>query len=353
MQVSNIQLDVKSSWVTTERKTAPRSSVNRLWVLVFTTALLALNTSCSQSPVEEKSSPAEASRINVAASFYPLYEFARRVGGERVAVTLLVPPGREPHDFEPAPRDIQSIAKAKLFVYNGAGFEPWVDKILTSVASPQLVVMDASQRVEVMAAAKEDEHRGKKSEGGSSQESRSLKRGEALDPHFWLDPVAVKQVVESLRDALVQVDPQGGDIYLANAKGYIEALAALDAEYLERLRSCPKRELIASHAALGYLAKRYNLTVYSIAGVSPEAEPSPSKMKDLAELAREKGIKHVLVEPLVSPKLAQTLAKEVGAATIVFNPIEGLSKKEMDSGKDYLSLMRDNLTILKTALGCS
>ena len=310
-------------------------SVYRLWALVLAIGLLASTTSCSLSLGGDSSSQDEGGRIRVVASFYPLYEFARQVGGDRTKVSLLVPPGQEPHDYEPAPRDIEYIAKANLLVYNGAGFEPWIEKVLGSVASSQLVVVDASQSVELIAGA--DNQRG---EG-------------PFDPHFWLDPVAAKRVVLVIRDALISIDPDGSDQYSANALAYTDKLDALDVQYQEGLRSCKRREVITSHAAFGYLATRYNLTVLSITGLSPDAEPSAARMKELIEFARERGVTHIFFERLVSPKLAKAIAAEVGAKTVVFDPTEGLSKEDMAGGKDYISLMRDNLKSLKSALECS
>ena len=267
---------------------------------------------------------AAADRPLVVASIYPLYEFARAVAGDRAEVVALVPPGVEPHDWEPAPQDVVRIHKAKLFVYNGAGLEPWVEKLSRELGARGTLSVRATERV-------------------------SLR---ATDPHVWLDPLRAQTQVESIRAALTRIDPAGTAVYAAQGQAYLARLAALDARFTEGLRRCARRDVVTTHAAFGYLTARYGLTQVPIQGLAPEAEPSPADLARLVRLARERNVRYVFFETLVSAKLAETLAREVGAKTLVLNPIEGLTREEQAAGKTYLSLMEDNLRNLRTALDC-
>ena len=275
-------------------------------------------------------------QMAVVATFYPLAEFARRVGGEDVAVRTLVPPGAEPHDWEPTPGDLVAMQRARVFVYNGAGFETWVDNVLPDLRRAGVIILDASQGLPLLARADEANAR--------------AGRG---DPHFWLDPVLAQEIVKRLAETLGQADPAHAGRYRERAAAYVRQLDNLDAAYRSGLKDCRRRTIIAAHAAFAYLAQRYDLQALSIQGLSPDVEPSPEDLRRLAEQARQRDIHYVFFERLVSPRLAEVLAKEVGAQTLVFDPLEGLSDEEMAAGKDYLSVMKDNLANLRIALDCA
>jgi zinc transport system substrate-binding protein len=172
------------------------------------------------------------------------------------------------------------------------------------------------------------------------------------DPHVWLDPRIARRQVETIRAALAAVDPEGAPGYGERAAAFIGRLDALDAAFEAGLRDCARREIVTSHAAFAYLARRYRLTQVAITGLTPGMEPSPSDLAALARFARHHGVTHVFFETLVSPRLAQTLAREVGAASLVLNPLEGLTREEAAAGKGYLAVMEDNLRHLRLALGC-
>jgi zinc transport system substrate-binding protein len=195
------------------------------------------------------------------------------------------------------------------------------------------MVVNASQSVQLLEM--EDE-------GDTSQQ--------VPDPHIWLDPVLVKGIVEAIRDAYVQVDPANRASYEANAAAFVTELEALDQKYQATLSQYDKRTIVVSHNAFGYLARRYGLDVVFIAGLSPEAEPSPQELAAISRLARERGVKYIFFETLVSPRLAQTVATEVGAQTLVFDPLEGLTDEDIASGESYISVMEQNLDNLKIAL---
>jgi zinc transport system substrate-binding protein len=284
-------------------------------------------------------------RLAVVASFYPLYDFARQVGGERVEVTALVPTGVEPHDWEPSPRDVARLERARAFLYNGAGLEPWVGKLLEAVRAPSLVVVDTTTKIPLRGA----DFPGQDNRKPSSESPRD---GPALDPHVWLDPVFAQAQVEAIRAGLAKADPADAPSFQTNARAFSEQLANLDREFQHGLADCARREIITSHAAFGYLAARYRLTVAPIMGLAPEAEPSPADLARLVQFARRHHVHFVFFETLVSPKLARTLSREIGARTLVLDPIEGLTREEAAAGKNYLSLMRENLQNLRSGLEC-
>jgi zinc transport system substrate-binding protein len=266
---------------------------------------------------------APTSKVGIVASFYPLAEFARQVGGDKVAVDTVVPAGIEPHDFEPTPQDIAGINKAALFIYNGGSLDPWAGKVNAEL-SPLVKVLDMSSLVDCRSD----------------------------DPHFWLDPVFAQKEVEIIRDALISADHPNAETYRQNAASYLGKLQALDREFASTLSSCANREIFTSHAAFSYLAARYGLKQSSIAGFSPDAEPSARQLAALADEAKARNIRYIFFETLSSSKLADTLSAEVGAQTLVLNPLEGLTSDEVKSGMDYISVMRQNLANLKLALEC-
>ena len=291
------------------------------------------------------SQPPRTDRLAVVATFYPLYEFARQVGGERVEVTVLVPTGVEPHDWEPSPRDITRLERARAFIYNGAGLEPWIGKLLEAARAPSLVAVDTTEKIPLRNADFPGQHDRKLS-------PESAKIGPASDPHVWLDPVFAQAQVEAIRAGLAKADPASAAAFESNARSFSEQLTNVHREFEQGLAHCARREIITSHAAFGYLAARYHLTVVPIMGLAPEAEPSAAELARIVRFARRHDVRVVFFETLVSPKLAETLSREIGARTLVLNPIEGLTKEEAAAGKDYLSLMRENLQSLRPGLEC-
>jgi zinc transport system substrate-binding protein len=259
--------------------------------------------------------------LQIVATYYPLYEFAKQVGGSKVSVTNITPAGSEPHEYEPSPRQLIDARRAELFVYNGTGMEPWVTNFLPEYTH---TAVKMSQGISVASA----------------------------DPHFWLDPVLAEKMVNSILTGLITASPSDKDYFTARANAYKAALSQLDQDYAAGLATCRLRTIVTAHNAFNYLAKRYNLEVVPIAGMSPDEEPSAAKLAELSGLVRQKGITYIFFENLVSPRLAETLANETGAKTAVFDPIEGIRNEDQQQGKDYLSVQRQNLAALRTALAC-
>ncbi|HWR40822.1 MAG TPA: metal ABC transporter substrate-binding protein [Patescibacteria group bacterium] len=279
--------------------------------------------------------------LKVVTTVYPVYEFARQVGGDKAEVSMLLKPGTEPHDWEPTPQELARIKAGKLFLYHGAGLEP-VTKILTKD------VLGNSRAVEVsggIAILTENE-----SKTEETPAPHGHNRGEERDVHTWLDPVNAQQEVKVIAAAMADADPLNADYYRLNAEKYCRELEQLDGEYREALASVKRRDIITSHAAFGYLAKRYQLHQEAIMGLSPDSEPTAEKMATVVAFCREHKVKFIFFETLVSPKLSKTIAQETGTELLVLNPLESLTADEVKQGKNYLTVMRDNLMNLRRAL---
>jgi zinc transport system substrate-binding protein len=293
--------------------------------------------------------PAPPGKPLVVASFYPMYEFSRQVAGDRAEVVSVVPPGVEPHDWEPSPQKLVEVQNARLLVYNGAGFEPWVDKLLHDVTGKKIIVIETTRGLDLIPAAEAGA-------AGSPPKAAGRDAGHTQngggDPHVWLDPVLAQSQVEAIRAGLTQGDPANKAIYDDRARAFRARLAALDAAFQAGLRDCEHRDIVVSHAAFAYLARRYRLTQVAVMGLAPESEPSPAELAAIANLARRRKVTYIFFETLVSSRLAETLAREIGAKTLVLNPIEGLTKEEAAAGKGYVDLMEANLQSLRTGLGC-
>lgn len=255
-------------------------------------------------------------QTQVVAGFYPLAFAAEAIGGDGVEVVNLTPAGAEPHDVELTPRDVERVRSADLVLYAGGGFQPALEEAADDADGAAVDVLEGLELRE--------------EDGGA-------------DPHVWLDPVRFAQVVERIGAEL------GGE---APARQLASQLRALDGEYREGLADCDRRELVTAHDAFGYLADRYGLEVIPIAGLAPEVEPTPRELEEIAGIVEERGVTTVFVEPLLSPEIGETVAREAGAETAVLNPLEGLTEEELSRGENYLSVMRANLEALRAGLGC-
>ncbi len=271
-------------------------------------------------------------KLQVVTSFYPLYFFAREIGGEQVQVDNITPVGSEPHDYEPTTRDISQIERASLLIINGAHLESWADKVKDNQRTSNVRIIEVSQGL----ATQEIEEGAKKIQ----------------DPHIWLDPILAKRQVEIILGGFVDIDREHKTIYENNARKLIKKLDLLDKAFKEGLKDCAQKNIVTSHAAFGYVASRYNLIQIPISGLSPDEEPSPKRLAEIAKFTRTNHVKYIFFETLISPKLAETIAREVGAKTIVFNPLEGLTQEQQSKAQDYFSIQRDNLSNLRTALEC-
>lgn len=328
--------------------------------------------------------PAQGDKLKVVVTIYPVYDFAGNIGGDRIDLTCLVPPGAEPHEWEPSPRDLAELHKADVFIYCGAGMEQWVAKTMQAINKPGITMIDAGKNIELITGQEHHHHdheaggdgRGADHNSGSEPagaenahdhdhdadkahedyQGSEEPAGQHIDdtnadPHIWVDPLNAVVMVDNITAGLVQADPGNREYFENNAAAYREQLMALHEDYRKGLAGAKRKEFVTSHAAFGYLAQRYGLVQVPIRGLSPEVEPTPTRMAEVVKLVREKEIGYIFFESLVNPKVSEVIAAETGAETLVLNPVGGLTAEEMEAGKDYLSVMRENLANLQKALG--
>jgi len=276
---------------------------------------------------------AARSKLSVAAAFYPVAFAAQRVGGARVDVTNLTPVGAEPHDLELDSDQLDRLLDAKVAFVLGSDFQPAVESAADRRDGPTVELLP--ELVDARGKKVADE-----GEGG-------------LDPHVWLDPVLMSQLVGEVERGLAAADPRDSATYEKNAQALQDQLAALDARYRARLTGCARNLLVTSHEAFGYVASRYGLRQEGVAGISPDPEPDPKRLGELAQLARDHGVTTVFTEEAVSPRVAQTLARDAGGLeTEVLSPLESLTTKERAAKAGYFTLMNANLDKIANALGC-
>ncbi|MCW2813217.1 MAG: Zinc transporter substrate-binding protein [Nocardioides sp.] len=291
----------------------------------------------------------------VAAAFYPLEYVAERVAGEHASVDELTSPGTEPHDLELTIRETALLARADLVIHE-AGLQPAVDDAVEQNAAGD--VIDAAEVVGLQPFAEEhdehDEHGDEHEDEHAEEEEEHTAddghdHGDDLDPHFWLDPMRMAELGDAVAAALSEIDPEHADDFTASADALRTDLEALDASYVAGLADCERTTIVVSHDAFGYLG-RYGIEVAPVAGLTPDAEPTPAVLAELQQLIADEGITTVFSERLVSSRLTDTLADDVGVETALLDPIEGLSDETSDD--DYVSLMQDNLVALRKANGC-
>lgn len=285
---------------------------------------------CSIKTNEKIGSP-DGKKILVYTSFYAMYDFAKKIGGDKINLTNLVPAGTEPHEWEPTPTDIANLEKADVLVYNGAGMERWLDKVLKTLKNNKLIAVETSKDLKLLNNTDKDE---------------DLK----YDPHVWLNPMLAKKQMEAIKNALVTADPSNKDYYEKDYTDNAKKLDELDKEFKDAAAKFTKKYIIVAHQAFGYICDAYGLKQIAIEGLNADAEPSPAKMAEITKFAKENNVKYIFFEELISPKVAEAIAKEVRAETEVLNPLEGLKEDDIKAGKEYFSIMRENLEVLKKAL---
>jgi zinc transport system substrate-binding protein len=271
-------------------------------------------------------------RIKVLASFYPVYDFANNVGGNRIDLSLLVPETDDVHSFEPKPSSIQNVATANVLIYSGAGLEPWIPQIVAAADNPRLIVVDSSRGIPLLPVP-----------------PRFQKDNRAFDPHIWLDPVLVKQQVMNILQGLIKADPADQGYFTSNAQAYTAKLDNLNSEILRATSNVKTRYFITFHEAFAYFAKRYNLTQFPIAGPFEE-DPSPSDIQGVIAAIRQNRLCYVGYESLENPSISESIASQSHATLVLMDPIEGLSQADQAAGKTYLIKMQDNLAVFVLAL---
>ncbi|CYV33548.1 zinc ABC transporter substrate-binding protein AdcA [Streptococcus suis] len=300
--------------------------------LLFLSASALLLGACGNSTASEDG------KLNIVTTFYPVYEFTKQVAGDEANVDLLVKAGTEVHGYEPSAKDIARIQEADAFVYENENMETWVHDVEGSIDTEKVNIISATEGMLLLPGG-EEEHEGHDHSGEG--------HSHAYDPHVWLSPERAITLVENIRDSLVAKYPEKKDAFETNAAAYIEKLDALDAKYSETLSAAKQKYFVTQHTAFAYLALDYGLKQVSITGVAADEDPTPSRLAELTEYINKYGIKYIYFEENASKSVAETLAKETGVQLDVLNPLESLTDEDMKNGKDYISVMEDNLTALE------
>lgn len=306
--------------------------MKKLLTAVAATSMVTLVAACG-------SSAADDGKTSVVSSFYATSFVAERVGGSLVDLKTLTSPGTEPHDLQLKPKQVAAVQDADLVVYE-KHFQAAVDEAVDQAGRGDDDTIDFAALVSMLPTQAEDEHH---ADDGHDHGDK--------DPHIWLDPSSMITLAEAVSDRLSDLDPEHAEEFATHADELVAELTALDAEFTAGLESCRTRTIVTSHAAFQYLAARYDLKQVAIAGLDPTNEPSPAQLGTITKLVRAEKITTIFTEELVSPAIADTIAKETGATTATLDPIEGLSDATKD--ETYLTLMRKNLDNLKKANSCS
>lgn len=312
-----------------------------LLAVMVCTLMVALG--CQKEEKKEQGSAGGHGKVNVVTTLFPLYDFTRDIAGDKAQVTLLLPPGVEPHSFEPRPEDMVRVSKADVVVYTSDYMEPWAVKMLQTVAGRSEVIQ-AGKGAKLMKPGGEEAH---------AAEEKGHAHG-GVDPHIWLDFQNAQTMVQNIADGLGKRDPANKEYYAARAAAYRQQLQKLDDDFRAGLAQCRTRTFLhAGHYAFGYLANRYGLSYRSAQALNPDAEPTPQKLAELVKEMRKNGLKYVYCEELLSPATADMIARETGAQVLMLNGAHNISKGNLENGTSFISLMRQNLENLRKGLECS
>ncbi|MFA7061330.1 MAG: zinc ABC transporter substrate-binding protein [Pedobacter sp.] len=287
----------------------------------------------------------QSTKLQVITSLFPLYDFARTIAGDKGEVSLLLPPGMEPHSYEPKPDDIMRIRKAGLFIYTNRYMEPWAETLLKGIDRRKAQVVDAGHGVTYLKAGMDAGH---DHVGHSAEE-----HGSGMDPHIWLDFGNDRIIVANILAGFLLADPANAAYYRANAAGLDAKLEALDQRYQRGLASCSTKVFLhGGHFAFGYMAHRYGLEYHSLSGVSSESEPSASRMTAMVRQIKQSGVRYLFAEELLSPRLTETLAEETGVGVLKIHGAHNLGRDDFKRGVTFIELMEKNLNNLQKGLGC-
>ena len=270
-----------------------------------------------------------AEKIKVIASITPLADFVKQVGGEKVEVKLLLPPGASPHTYEPTPKAIKDISDAKVFIKIGAGLEFWAEKIIQSSGNKQLITINSSSGVSLFKQHKE----------------HHLHVSSGVDPHIWLDPLIAIDIVAKIEKTLTEIDPKNAGVYKQKASVFREKLSNLDKEISARVRTFKIKEYVTFHSAWNYFSKRYGLKVAGAIEESPGREPGPKQIEKINKEINRIGNKVVFVEPQFNPKIAEAIARESNAKVLYLDPIGGQKGRET-----YIDMMRYNIAVMESVM---
>lgn len=282
--------------------------------------------------------------LKIVTTFYPMYDFTTQVAKEHADVSMLIDGGVEPHDYEPSAKDMAKIQDADVFIYNSKEMETWVEAVLASIDQSNVVVVEASDGIDLL-DSQEHDHEAEDGHEGHEEHDHG-----AHDPHVWLSPVLAQQEVSTITEALIKADETNQVSYEENSRLYKDELSALDQEYQEMANEATFKTFVTQHAAFSYLAHEYGLEQVSISGINPDQEPTPKELKHIEDTVNEKQITYIYTESSATPKIAKTISDATGAKLLTLNPMESLPKGQREKGENYLTVMRENMLNLKKSI---
>lgn len=305
--------------------------------LIFTTTIIILGFLIFSKETEEQ---AVNNKLKVVATIFPNYEITREIGGNRVELLQLLPPGLEAHSFEPKPSDLIKINEADVFIYTSKEMEPWVIDILNGLNNKKLLVVDLSSKVKMISGT-HHEHKDEESEE------------EILDPHIWLDFDNYQLMAQQVSEALVIKDPENKNLYTENLNTLNTKITLLNQKYQEILSNCEKNKIIyGGHYAFGYMTAKYQLNYEAAQGFSPDSEPSAKDLKSLIDQIRREGLNYVYYEEMSTPKIAEIISQETGVGLLQLNAAHNVTKEQVQNKISFISIMENNLNNLKLGLNC-
>lgn len=308
-------------------------------VLALIIAIVFVITGCNNNASNDGITHGENGKLKIFTSFYPMYFIAEEIVQDKAEVINMIPAGVEPHDWEPTLKTMAQLQESDIFIYNGAGMERWVDRVIENMDTGRTKIVEASKGIDLISGEEhEDEEHDDDHDHGN------------YDPHVWVSPVNLKKQALNVLNALIEKDGSNEDYYRANYDKLISRLDALDNDIREAAKSFKTNIIVTSHEAFGYFAKEYDLKQIPIRGISPQQEPSPAKLAEIVKLCKDNNIKYIFVEKFVNPKYSETIAGEIGGEVLTLNAAHGLTQEEMDKGMDYITIMYENLENLKKAL---
>ena len=299
--------------------------------------LLILLTACANEN-EEQVNSAEESTLSVITTFYPVYEFTQQVAGDRADVHQLVTGGTDAHHFEPSARDVAAINDSDLFIYSSEEMETWVPSLLDSLDNESLPIVKTAENIELM------------EQDGHHHDDHDHDHSHSVDPHIWLDPVLAQDQINTIKEALIDRDPEGEAYYTERAEGYNQELQSLHEDYETAFEEADERVFVTQHESFGYLAHRYHLTQIAVGGLSTEVEPSPSRIAEINQLVEEYDVPVIYYQEGASSSIAETIANETNTEIAVLYDLENISAEMLEKELDYMSAMRENLETLKKSI---
>lgn len=289
--------------------------------IFYIAVVLLLLLGCNSEHKVEKSK-----KLQVFTTIYPYYDFATKIGKEKVDVYSIFPAGADPHGFEPSAKTIAKVMNCDVFIYNGLDLEPWLNNLLTNMGDKVPLLVNASDLVE------------------------KIKKGDQFDPHIWLDLVNDLKIANGIKDALVNKDNLNKSFYEENFAKLKQKIENLNSQFQDKIANLKSKKLVTSHAAFAYFAKRYGLEQVPVAGIDSHEEPSAAHMVNLVKFIKENKIRTIYVEPMTSKKLTSVIAKEANVETLTLNPLGTLTLEEQKSGKDFFSVMEENFNSIVIGL---